>query len=78
MTDATKLIRVIQEVRSDEIFNLAVMSHVHVSFDTPEYAGNTDGAGHGDSWRQSRCLTSGHISALYSLAHAERLRGCEH
>jgi GDPmannose 4,6-dehydratase len=45
MTDATKLIRVIQEVRSDEIFNLAVMSHVHVSFDTPEYAGNTDGGG---------------------------------
>jgi GDPmannose 4,6-dehydratase len=45
MTDSTNLIRIIQEVRPDEIYNLAAMSHVHVSFDTPEYAGNADGLG---------------------------------
>lgn len=45
MTDSTNLIRIIQEVRPDEIYNLAAMSHVHVSFDTPEYVGNADGLG---------------------------------
>lgn len=45
MTDSTNLIRIIQEVQPDEIYNLAAMSHVHVSFDTPEYAGNADGLG---------------------------------
>lgn len=45
MTDSTNLIRIIQEARPDEIYNLAAMSHVHVSFDTPEYAGNADGLG---------------------------------
>jgi GDPmannose 4,6-dehydratase len=45
MTDSTNLIRVIQEVQPDEIYNLAAMSHVHVSFDTPEYTGNADGLG---------------------------------
>lgn len=45
MTDSTNLIRVIQEVQPDEIYNLAAMSHVHVSFDTPEYTANADGVG---------------------------------
>lgn len=45
MTDSTNLIRIVQEVRPDEIYNLAAMSHVHVSFDTPEYVGNADGLG---------------------------------
>jgi GDPmannose 4,6-dehydratase len=45
MTDSTNLIRIIQEVQPDEIYNLAAMSHVHVSFDTPEYTANTDGLG---------------------------------
>jgi len=45
MTDSTNLIRIIQEVQPDEIYNLAAMSHVHVSFDTPEYTGNADGLG---------------------------------
>jgi GDPmannose 4,6-dehydratase len=45
MTDSTNLIRIIQEVRPDEIYNLAAMSHVHVSFDTPEYVGAADGIG---------------------------------
>ena len=45
MTDATNLIRIIQEVQPDEIYNLAAMSHVHVSFETPEYTANVDGLG---------------------------------
>jgi GDPmannose 4,6-dehydratase len=45
MTDSTNLIRIIQEVKPDEIYNLAAMSHVHVSFDLPEYACNSDGIG---------------------------------
>ena len=45
LTDSTNLIRVIQEVQPDEIYNLAAMSHVKVSFDTPEYTGNADGIG---------------------------------
>ncbi len=45
LTDSTNLIRIIQEVRPDEIYNLAAMSHVFVSFDTPEYTANADGLG---------------------------------
>ena len=45
LTDSTNLIRIIQEVQPDEIYNLAAMSHVKVSFDTPEYTANTDGLG---------------------------------
>jgi GDPmannose 4,6-dehydratase len=45
MTDSTNLIRIMQEVQPDEIYNLAAMSHVHVSFDTPEYTANADGLG---------------------------------
>jgi len=45
MTDATNLIRIIQECRPDEIYNLAAQSHVQVSFETPEYTGNADGLG---------------------------------
>jgi GDPmannose 4,6-dehydratase len=45
LTDATNLIRVIQEVQPDEIYNLAAQSHVAVSFETPEYTANADGLG---------------------------------
>ena len=45
MTDATNLIRVIQEVRPTEIYNLAAQSHVQVSFETPEYTANADALG---------------------------------
>jgi GDPmannose 4,6-dehydratase len=45
MTDATNLIRLIQEVQPDEIYNLAAQSHVHVSFETPEYTANADAIG---------------------------------
>ncbi|MES2330123.1 MAG: GDP-mannose 4,6-dehydratase [Bacteroidota bacterium] len=45
LTDSTNLIRIIQEVQPDEIYNLAAMSHVQVSFEIPEYTANADGIG---------------------------------
>ncbi len=45
MTDSTNLIRIVQQVQPDEIYNLAAMSHVQVSFETPEYTANADGTG---------------------------------
>ena len=45
MVDSTNLIRIIQEVQPDEIYNLAAQSHVQVSFETPEYTANADGLG---------------------------------
>jgi len=45
MTDSTNLIRLIKEIQPDEIYNLAAMSHVAVSFEIPEYTGNADGLG---------------------------------
>jgi GDPmannose 4,6-dehydratase len=45
MTDATNLIRIVQEVQPDEIYNLAAQSHVQVSFETPEYTANADALG---------------------------------
>ena len=45
MTDSTNIIRIVQETQPDEIYNLAAMSHVKVSFDNPEYTANADGIG---------------------------------
>jgi len=45
LTDSTNLIRIVQETQPDEIYNLAAMSHVKVSFDSPEYTANADGIG---------------------------------
>jgi GDPmannose 4,6-dehydratase len=45
MTDSMNLTRIIQETQPDEIYNLAAMSHVKVSFDTPEYTANANGLG---------------------------------
>ena len=45
MTDSTNLVRLIQDIQPDEIYNLAAMSHVRVSFDIPEYVADTDGIG---------------------------------
>jgi GDPmannose 4,6-dehydratase len=45
LTDSTNIIRIIQEVQPDEIYNLGAMSHVKVSFDSPEYTANVDGLG---------------------------------
>lgn len=45
LTDSSSIIRIIQEVQPDEIYNLAAQSHVHVSFETPEYTANSDAVG---------------------------------
>ena len=45
LTDATNIIRIIQEVQPDEIYNLGAMSHVKVSFEEPEYSADVDGVG---------------------------------
>jgi len=45
VTDSTNIIRLIQEIEPDEIYNLAAQSHVQVSFDTPEYTANADAVG---------------------------------
>jgi GDPmannose 4,6-dehydratase len=45
LTDATNLIRIVQQVQPDEIYNLAAQSHVAVSFETPEYTANSDALG---------------------------------
>jgi GDPmannose 4,6-dehydratase len=45
MTDSTNLVRLVQEIKPDEIYNLAAMSHVRVSFETPEYVADVDGIG---------------------------------
>jgi GDPmannose 4,6-dehydratase len=45
LTDSTNLIRIVQETRPDEIYNLGAMSHVQVRFETPEYTANADGIG---------------------------------
>lgn len=53
MTDASNLLSIIAAVHPDEVYNLAAQSHVAVSFETPEYTGNSDGLGHYDSSRPS-------------------------
>ncbi len=45
LTDSTNLVRLVQEIQPDEIYNLAAQSHVHVSFETPEYTANADAVG---------------------------------
>lgn len=45
MTDSISLIKIIKEIQPDEIYNLAAQSHVHVSFDVPEFTANADGIG---------------------------------
>ena len=45
MTDSTNLIRLIKMIKPDEVYNLAAMGHVHVSFEMPEYVADTDGIG---------------------------------
>ena len=51
LTDATNIIRIIQDVEPDEIYNLGAQSHVQVSFETPEYTAQADALGTLRSWR---------------------------
>jgi GDPmannose 4,6-dehydratase len=71
LTDATNLIRIIQEVQPDEIYNLGAMSHVKVSFDTPEYTANTDGLGTLRVLEAVRLLNLNEKTRIYQASSSE-------
>ncbi len=71
LTDATNLIRIIQETQPDEIYNLAAQSHVKVSFDTPEYTANADGLGTLRILEAIRLLGLGNRCRFYQAATSE-------
>lgn len=71
LTDASNLIRIIQETQPDEIYNLAAMSHVKVSFDTPEYTANTDALGILRILEAVRLLGLTHKTKVYQASTSE-------
>lgn len=71
LTDSTNLIRIIQETQPDEIYNLAAMSHVHVSFEMPEYTANADGIGTLRLLEAIRILGLGHRTKIYQASTSE-------
>jgi GDPmannose 4,6-dehydratase len=71
LTDSTNLIRIIQETQPDEIYNLAAMSHVKVSFDTPEYTANADGIGTLRILEAVRLLGMGKKTKVYQASTSE-------
>jgi GDPmannose 4,6-dehydratase len=71
LTDSTNLIRIIQEVKPDEIYNLGAMSHVKVSFDTPEYTANADGIGTLRILEAVRLLGLGEKTRIYQASTSE-------
>lgn len=71
MTDSMNLTRIIQEVQPDEIYNLAAMSHVKVSFDTPEYTANADGIGTLRLLEAVRLLGLQHKTRIYQASTSE-------
>lgn len=71
LTDATNLIRIIQEVKPDEIYNLAAQSHVMVSFETPEYTANADALGTLRLLEAIRILGLGEKTRFYQASTSE-------
>jgi len=71
MTDSMNLTRIIQEIQPDEIYNLAAMSHVKVSFDTPEYTANADGIGTLRLLEAIRLLNLTHKTKIYQASTSE-------
>lgn len=71
LTDATNLIRLIQEIQPDEIYNLGAMSHVKVSFDMPEYTANVDGLGTLRVLEAVRLLNMVHKTKVYQASTSE-------
>lgn len=71
LTDATNLIRIIQEVQPDEIYNLAAQSHVMVSFETPEYTANADALGTLRLLEAMRILGLGKKTRFYQASTSE-------
>lgn len=71
LTDSTNLIRIVQEVQPDEIYNLGAMSHVKVSFDTPEYTADVDGIGTLRLLEAVRILGLTHKTRIYQASTSE-------
>ena len=71
LTDSTNLIRIIQEIQPDEIYNLAAQSHVQVSFETPEYTANADGLGTLRILEAIRLLNFAEKSKFYQASTSE-------
>lgn len=71
MTDATNLIRLMQEIQPDEVYNLAAQSHVQVSFDTAEYTANADGIGTLRLLEAMRLLKLGDKTRFYQASTSE-------
>jgi len=71
MTDATNLVRIVQQVRPDEIYNLAAQSHVAVSFETPEYTANADAIGTLRLLEAIRLLGLEHKTRFYQASTSE-------
>ena len=71
MTDATNIIRIVQETQPDEIYNLAAQSHVQVSFETPEYTANADGLGTLRLLEAMRILGLGQRTRFYQASTSE-------
>lgn len=71
LTDGLNLIRIIQETKPDEIYNLGAMSHVKVSFDTPEYAANADGIGSLRLLEALRILGMEKTTKIYQASSSE-------
>ena len=71
LTDSTNLIRIIKNVQPDEIYNLAAMSHVHVSFEMPEYTANADGIGALRILEAVRLLGLSKITKVYQASTSE-------
>ena len=77
LTDSTNIIRIIQEVPPDEIYNLGAMSHVKVSFDSPEYVANVDGIGTLRILEAVRILGLEHKTRIYQASTSELYGGME-
>src|SRR5690349_18799827 len=71
LTDSTNLIRIVQQVQPDEIYNLAAQSHVAVSFETPEYTANADALGTLRLLESIRILGLGERSRFYQASTSE-------
>jgi GDPmannose 4,6-dehydratase len=71
LTDATNLIRILQETRPDEIYNLGAQSHVAVSFETPEYTANSDAVGTLRLLEAMRILGLGQTTRFYQASTSE-------
>mgnify|MGYP000494280119 CR=1 FL=1 len=80
MTDSSSLIRIIQSVQPDEIYNLAAQSHVKVSFDVPEYTAETDAVGTLRMLEAVRILGMEKKTRIYQASHfrasSEKCRKC--